>query len=61
MRKKFFLSLLAGLFALSVNAQTALKKVYNESIDPIGQIDQALVKAKSEGKFVICQVGGTRH
>lgn len=47
-----------GLFALSVNAQTALKKVYNESIDPIGQIDQALVKAKSEGKFVICQVGG---
>lgn len=44
MRKKFFLSLLAGLFALSVNAQTALKKVYNESIDPIGQIDQALVK-----------------
>lgn len=58
MRKKFFLSLLAGLFALSVNAQTALKKVYNESIDPIGQIDQALVKAKSEGKFVICQVGG---
>ena len=45
-------------FALTLNAQTALKKVYNEDINPIEQIDQALVKAKSEGKFVICQVGG---
>ena len=58
MRKKLILSLLVALSALSVNAQRALKKVYNEDIDPIEQIDQALVKAKSEGKFVICQVGG---
>ncbi len=40
------------------NAQGALKKVYDESIDPMAQIDQALVKAKADGKFVICQVGG---
>lgn len=58
MRKKLILSLLVGLFVLSVNAQSALKKVYNEGIDPIEQIDQALAKAKYEGKFVICQVGG---
>lgn len=58
MRKNLILSLLVALSALSVNAQRALKKVYNEDIDPIEQIDQALVKAKSEGKFVICQVGG---
>ena len=58
MRKKLILSLLVGLFVLPVNAQSALKKVYNESINPIEQIDQALVKARSEGKFVICQVGG---
>ena len=41
-----------------MNAQTALKKVYDESVNPIGQIDQAVAKAKSEGKFVVCQVGG---
>ena len=35
-----------------------VKKVYNEDINPIEQIDQAIAKAKSEGKFVICQVGG---
>ncbi len=39
-------------------AQTALKRVYNESIDPIEQIDSAVAKAKAEGKFVMCQVGG---
>ena len=56
--KKLILSLLAVLFALSLNAQSGLKKVYNEDINPIEQIDQAVVKAKSKGKFVICQVGG---
>ena len=39
-------------------AQGALKKVYNETIDPISQIDEALTKAKGEGKYVVCQVGG---
>ena len=38
--------------------QTGLKKVYNKDINPLEQIDKAVVKAKSEGKFVICQVGG---
>ena len=41
-----------------MNAQTALKKVYDEDINPVEQIDQAVVKAKLEGKFVVCQVGG---
>ena len=57
MRKNIVL-LIAILFSLSSDAQMAQKKVYNEDIDPIEQIDQAVVKAKSEGKFVICQVGG---
>ena len=56
--KKVFVVLLAVLFPLLANAQTGLKKVYNEDVNPIEQIDQAIVKAKSEGKFVICQVGG---
>lgn len=56
--KKIFLAFFAILLTVVVNAQTGLKKVYNEEINPIEQIDQAIVKAKSEGKFVICQVGG---
>jgi len=57
--KQFIISsLLAVIFTLTVNAQTALKKVYNDDINPLEQIDQAVAKAKAEGKFVICQVGG---
>jgi thioredoxin-related protein len=58
MRKAIVISIFTALFVMAVNAQTAVKKVYNEDINPIEQIDQALVKARSEGKFVICQVGG---
>lgn len=58
MKKKIILLLLTVISALNVNAQNSLKKVYNEDINPIEQIDQAIAKAKSEGKFVICQVGG---
>ena len=56
--KRAIIALLTILLSVTVEAQTTLKKVYNEDINPIGQIDQALVKAKAEGKFVICQVGG---
>ena len=63
MRKIFLISMLAvALFAVTAHAQTegetAPKKVYNEQINPLEQIDQALVQARAEGKFVICQVGG---
>ena len=44
--------------AASAQEQAALKKVYNEEINPLEQIDQALAQAQAEGKFVICQVGG---
>jgi thioredoxin-related protein len=56
--KKAFVTLLLAIFvALTMDAQTT-KKVYNEEINPIMQIDEAIVKAQSEGMFVICQVGG---
>ena len=55
--KKAVITLFSVLFVLTTNAQ-GLKKVYNEDINPIEQIDQAVTKAKSEGKFVVCQVGG---
>lgn len=57
-RKKIMLALLVAMLATTMNAQTALKKVYNEDINPLEQIDQALLKVKSNGKFVVCQVGG---
>ena len=56
--KGTIIALITVFFSLAANAQTGLKKVYDESINPIEQIDQAVVKAKSEGKFVVCQVGG---
>ena len=55
--KKAVFTLFTVLFVLTTNAQ-GLKKVYNEDTNPIEQIDQAVAKAKSEGKFVVCQVGG---
>ena len=58
MSKTFFLSLFTALLVVTVNAQTALKKVYDEDINPIEQIDKATQRAKAEGKFVVCQVGG---
>ena len=56
--KRIFIALFSFLLAFAAEAQTGLKKVYNEDINPVGQIDQALAKAKQEGKFVVCQVGG---
>ena len=56
--KRIVLALLAVLLTATMDAQTGQKKVYNEDVNPLEQIDQALVKARSEGKLVICQVGG---
>lgn len=56
--RKAFITWVALLLALLANAQTGLRKVYDENRDAMEQIDQALVKARAEGKFVVCQVGG---
>lgn len=58
MRRLVTLAFMMTMFVVMAHAQGALKKVYNESIDPMTQIDEALDKAKADGKFVICQVGG---
>lgn len=57
MNKKIFIFLFAAIVSMAANAQ-ALKKVYNEEINPMEQIDKAIAEAKESGKFVICQVGG---
>jgi len=52
--------LAAALLSMAASAQeqAAPKKVYNEQINPMEQVDQAIIQASAEGKFVICQVGG---
>jgi len=54
--KKILTFAILVVLALGANAQ--LKKVYNDDINPMEQIDKALVQAAEQGKFVICQVGG---
>ena len=69
--KRTIVAFFVILLVIGVDAQTGIlrpdgskrteveqKKVYNEDINPIEQIDQAVVRAKAAGKFVICQVGG---
>lgn len=57
--KKIIITAMLVMFASVVmNAQTPLKKVYDENLNPLEQIDKAIKEAKSEGKFVVCQVGG---
>ena len=58
MKKIITLALTAMLFSFAANAQSNLKKVYDETINPMEQIDKAVAKAKSEGKHVVCQLGG---
>ena len=39
MRKNIIIAVFVALFALTANAQEGLKRVYNEQIDPLEQID----------------------
>ena len=56
--KNVIIVLSVAIVSMTVSAQTTLKKVYDENINPVEQIEQAVSKAKDEGKFVVCQVGG---
>ena len=55
--KKILVSLFLLLTVTLVNAQDK-KQYYNEDLNGMEQIDQAIAQAKSEGKNVLCQVGG---
>lgn len=56
--KRLFTIAIALTVLSFTSAQAQLKKVYNDDIDPMEQIDKALVQANEQGKLVICQVGG---
>ena len=61
MKKTLITSIMAILLTVlpyQLCAQTTPKRVYDEDINPLEQIDKAVARSKSEGKFVICQVGG---
>lgn len=52
------LALFIAAATTAADAQGALKRVYDETLDPMTQIDEALAKASAGGKYVVCQVGG---
>ena len=52
MKKMVITALLAALVSISAGAQSNLKKIYDEQIDPVEQIDKAIAKARKEGKHV---------
>ena len=52
------LALFIAAATTAADAQSALKRVYDEALDPMTQIDEALAKASAGGKYVVCQVGG---
>ena len=58
MKRILITSILAAFLTMTASAQSNLKKIYDETTNPVEQIDNALKQAKKEGKFVISQVGG---
>lgn len=58
MKKFLALMLFFALLPVAAGAQDGLKKVYDEQVNQLTQIDQAVKQAKADGKFVVCQVGG---
>lgn len=58
MKKFLALMLFFALLPVAAGAQDSMKKVYDEQVNQLTQIDQAVKQAKADGKYVICQVGG---
>ncbi|MBQ9184666.1 MAG: thioredoxin family protein [Bacteroidales bacterium] len=57
--KKIILAAIALLLPFLASAQNKkLEPVYDETLNPLEQIEAAVAKASAEGKFVVCQVGG---
>ena len=57
MKRLFTIAIALAVLSIT-SAQAQLKKVYNDDINPMEQIDKALAQAAEQGKFVFCQVGG---
>lgn len=57
MMKKIVLVLACILLSFNVLSQN-LKKIYDEEINGVKQIEAAVQQAANGGKYVVCQVGG---
>ena len=55
-RRMMLTLLLTLVCVVAANAQST--KYYDETIDPVAQMDEAIAKAKADGKYVVCQLGG---
>lgn len=58
MKRILSIVFIALIAVVNANAQSNLKKVYDETADPMEQISKAVQDAGKDGRFVICQVGG---
>ena len=58
MKRILSIVFIALIAVVNANAQSNLKKVYDETADPMEQISKAVKDAGKDGRFVICQVGG---
>lgn len=58
MKKILVLMFALLMMGTVVRGQTPLKKVYDETVEPMAQIDRAVAEAAGSGKYVVCQVGG---
>ena len=56
--KRLIIILISVALSVSASAQSNVRKVYDETIDPVEQIKDAVNMADKNDKFVICQVGG---
>ena len=51
MKNRVMVLLISTVLATAVNAQTTSKKVYNEDINPVEQIDQAVARLRPKGNM----------
>ncbi|MBQ8969421.1 MAG: thioredoxin family protein [Bacteroidaceae bacterium] len=58
MKKTMIAAGLLLMVCMAAWAQEGLPRVYDETIDPMVQIEQAVGEAAKTNRFVVCQVGG---
>ena len=54
MKRILSIVFIALIAVVNANAQSNLKKVYDETADPMEQISKAVQDAGKDGRFVIC-------
>ena len=58
MKKLLFLLFSVACMLMSIGASAQAEKVYNEEVNAMEQINEALEQARESDRYVMCQVGG---